>query len=329
MADKEKNSASSSKRITEDQRFKFIGFEVFPGKPKDLFKNEAEKQKFVDAAQAKREKGDVIREECTLLEERVSLSDRLVLTIASLILFASLFLPWYSAYNETVEETQVKLSEVVSDSLDIVDSLAGSDSLTLADAEGVADSVVSAAPTDNVTPGQPVATETEGETPEVASEAVTPNEEIIHGYVAKKKVHKEYTRLSGFGSLVAIGSLGSYVFGSGIATSGIAILLILFMILCVALPGYTLYGLYGAKGNADQQALKLKKILKLSWLPLFLFLGTIILSFLGGSYGFDPARYFVSLGTEFGPGAFFGTLSWGVFVSVAMSILIAVKGVEI
>ena len=44
MAD-DKKKKSSANRIDEKDRMKFIGFEVFPGKTKDLFKTEAEKDK--------------------------------------------------------------------------------------------------------------------------------------------------------------------------------------------------------------------------------------------------------------------------------------------
>jgi hypothetical protein len=62
---------------------------------------------------------------------------------------------------------------------------------------------------------------------------------------------------------------------------------------------------------------------------LLLFVAVVVLSFLGGDYGFDAGKYYQSLGDAFGPIALFETLSWGVFVAVAMSILVAVKGVEI
>ena len=37
MAEEEKKAASNKQKISEDERFRFIGFEVYPGKPKDLF----------------------------------------------------------------------------------------------------------------------------------------------------------------------------------------------------------------------------------------------------------------------------------------------------
>ena len=54
-----------------------------------------------------------------------------------------------------------------------------------------------------------------------------------------------------------------------------------------------------------------------------------MLSFVGAEYGFDAAATFTSIGDSYGPAAFLGTLSWGVFVAIAASIVVAVKGIEI
>ncbi|MEW5995305.1 MAG: hypothetical protein AB1744_13065, partial [Candidatus Zixiibacteriota bacterium] len=102
--------------ITERERFRYIGFEVYPGKPKDLFKSEDEKKQLVEKVVAKRSQGEIIREDCKLLEERVGIVDRIALTVASLVIVVSLFLPWYSAYNEIVEEVSAAgVSHAVAD----------------------------------------------------------------------------------------------------------------------------------------------------------------------------------------------------------------------
>ena len=102
MADQ--NSKPSARRISPDERFHYIGFDVFPGKPAELFKSDAEKQNFVKAVVDKRSKKDFIRDHCSLLIERVSSLERVVLITTSVIILLSLFLPWYSAYNEIVEK---------------------------------------------------------------------------------------------------------------------------------------------------------------------------------------------------------------------------------
>lgn len=327
-AEEGKDKKHSNKPITDAQRFKYIGFEVFPGKPKDLFKTDAEKKKYVGNVLSKRESGEVIRDECTLLEERVSFFDRLILTLASVIVLAALFIPWYSVYNEVVEETQAAPAEQVAT---VADSgmVAEGDSLMAATATDSTTGEVAATVAANVT-GTQTTNEAAGEVapqPGVIKEGAA--EEVIHGYVAKKKIHKEYARLTGLGSIIGLGSVGSYVFSSGGALILTAIIFLIYALVCIGAPIYTLYGLYGIKGDADARALKLKKMLRVNWLPLILFVVALVFSFFGGEYGFDAASLFTSLGNSYGPGVFLGTLSWGIILSLSASILVAVKGVEI
>ena len=108
MTDKEKKT-QTEKRIDENQRFRYIGFEVFPHKPKDLFKSDADRQKFVEAVKKKRQKGELLREECTLVEERVSMGEQIVLAVASVVILIALFLPWYSVYNEAPQKPAIRL----------------------------------------------------------------------------------------------------------------------------------------------------------------------------------------------------------------------------
>jgi hypothetical protein len=94
--------ASSGGRISPDDRFHYIGFDVFPGKGGDIFKSDSEKANLVEAVLKKRSKGEMLREQCSLLLQRVSGIERTVLAVASAIILLSLFMPWYSAFNETV-----------------------------------------------------------------------------------------------------------------------------------------------------------------------------------------------------------------------------------
>ncbi len=304
------------KQITEKERYSFIGFDVFPGTPKDLFKSDAEKSKHVEAVKLKREKGDVVRDECKLLEERVSTLDRNVLTLACIVIIGTLFFPWFSAYNEIVEENNDEPISAVVDSSIVSDSTLMTMSDTMNSVSQVMDSTALAVATNDSTL---LDTETSG----------TPGEEVLHGFVAKKKIRKEYYHLAGYGVLTSLGTVGGYVFGSGIILIITGVLFILFVLSSLAIPGYTLYGLYGMKGDADQQALALKKILKFNWIPAILFFLAFMLSFIGAEYGFDSKAVFTSLGSSYGPGVFMGSLSYGVVVSLGASILNALKGVEI
>jgi hypothetical protein len=97
MAEGDKKSPGGS-RVTDKERYSYIGFEVFPGTPKDLFKSEAEKAKLEEVLKSRRQSKDTLRDDCKLLEERVSYGERMVLAAASIVMFLALFLPWYSAY---------------------------------------------------------------------------------------------------------------------------------------------------------------------------------------------------------------------------------------
>ncbi len=318
----EENKKSAGNRVSDSDRFKYIGFEVFPGKPKDLFKSDEEKAKLVDAVVAKRSRGEVIREECTLFEERVSVSDRLILAVACLVILATLFIPWYSAYNEIVEEVVVTpISEMPFDTAAVE-----GDSVLMA--AGESPDTTALAATDEPTE-TPTATEEQAETDSALIEVSSPSEEVIHGLKARKKIYREYSRLSGFGAFLALGSVGAYVFSSGFVLVLIAIILMLYTLLCVGLPIYTLYGVYGIKGSADERALELKRILRFNWIPVVLFVAAFVFSFVGADYSFDAAAFYSSLGASFGIGAFLNSLSWGIFVSLCAFVLVAAKGIEI
>ncbi|MEW5795675.1 MAG: hypothetical protein AB1772_04870 [Candidatus Zixiibacteriota bacterium] len=289
MADGEKISPGGS-RITDQERYRYIGFEVFPGTPKDLFSNDAEKVRLVDAVRKRRESRDTLRDDCKLLEERVGSGERLVLAIASVIMLLALFLPWYSAYT-----------------------------------------VVADTPAAGVSTSQGGASQTSGTTGGVT--ATRPgqraNEEIITGHAARAKTHKVFTRLSGLGMFGSLGSVGGAVFSSGFILMLSGLLMLVFTLSCLAIPIMNLYSLFGLKGKPDDIAVMLKKNLRLNWIPLLLLLVVVILSFFGSSYGFDAERTFASLGGSYGIGAVFNTLSWGIFVALAASIVVAVKGIEI
>ncbi|MDH4158378.1 MAG: hypothetical protein OEW00_14000 [candidate division Zixibacteria bacterium] len=315
MAEEDKKN-TSEKRITESQRFKFIGFEVFPGKVKDLFKSESEKSKWVESVVKRREKGDILREQCTLLEDRVTVGDRVVMVLACAAILMALFLPWYSAYNVIEETVPIVAEEVAADSL-------------------VADSAALAAVGDSLKVGATVggapapAADTAATAGRTLPTRGSESEEIIYGMKAQKKVHKEFSRLSGLGSFIALGSVGSMVFSSGFVLVITAVVLLVYTLLCILLPLYTLYGMFGLKGDVDQKALQLKRIVRFNWIPVIMFAVIFVLSFFGGQYGFEPSAYFASIGASYGPGVFLDSLSWGIIITMSAFILIAVKGIEI
>ena len=314
MTEADKKSPQGS-RISDKQRYRYIGFEVFPGQPKDLFKNQAEQEKLVEKVVAKRAKGGFDLESCTLVEERVSFGEKLVLAVASVVMLCALLLPWYSVYTE-VPVVPAEVPEpvaVVTDSLAMAG--AASDSLAVTTESGLA-AVDEAAG----------AREVEGVTRHAGERS---NEEILTGHSIRRAVNKEYAHLSGFGMFTALGSAGAAVFSSGFVLIISGVLMLVYGLLCIGLPVLNLYSLFGLKGSADDTALLMKKYLRFNWLPVLLFLVIVILSFLGADYGFDVTESFTSIGESYGIGALLSTLSWGVFVSMAASIMVAVKGIEI
>jgi hypothetical protein len=155
------------------------------------------------------------------------------------------------------------------------------------------------------------------------------NEEILTGHAIRRSAKKEYSRLSGIGTFTSLGSVGSAVFSSGFIMIISGVLMIIYALLCIGLPLFNLYTLFGVKGSPDDKALALKKNLRFNWLPIIILFVVIVLSFVGADYGFDTESNFTSIGNSYDVGVLLGTLSWGVFLSMTASLLVAVKGIEI
>ena len=381
MAENPKKGAA--KRVSEEQRMHYIGFDVFPGKPKDLFKTDAEKKKYVDGVVAKRQSGETLRDHNTLMDKRVSGWERILLTVASVLIFAALFLPWYSAYKEVPIKAEPAAGEKVyvhekiaqsentaivvtphQDSLDLMAVAQIYRALPVPEGEKPVYHIYfyEAAPEAGkefdstglwyasyvLDPGTgeevlalkdsaaawPTATMAEAPAEGMAAGAQshageTSNEEIITGHIATKRFNKVYSTMTGLGAFASLGSAGSYVFSSGFVLIISAILMLLNGVLCVALPVINLYGLFGIKGKSDDVALRAKKLLRLNWLPLILTFVVLVLAFFGASYGFDTTNTFASISDSYSIGVLFNTLSWGVFVSIAMSLVVAFKAIEI
>jgi len=316
MSDKQQKTYIPPK-INEKERWKYIGFDVFPKEPKDLFQSEEEKKKLVEQVRARLAHHEHLRSDCTLLEERVTAFDRIFLTIASVVMVLALFLPWYSVYNEIVE--QPKPTQVLNQPTTPVATTEISATTTPGEIEATGDASTAV----------PAVTDTGLAAVAEPTGSQIGTEELITTVMARKKIHREFERLSGIGALISIGSIGSAVLTSGLGLMLTGLLFIIFTLLCLALPAYNLYGIYGLKGNPDAIALKLKKIMRLNWIPLVIFVAGLVFSFFGGEYSFNAAEKFSSLGAGYSPLTYLGTLSWGVYVSLAGFILCAAKGVEI
>ena len=78
-----------------------------------------------------------------------------------------------------------------------------------------------------------------------------------------------------------------------------------------------------------QKALKLKRLLRLNWYPLIILGAVLVLSFFGANYGFDGKAVYASLGDSYSVATLFSTLTYGLFIAVAASVMVAAKGIEI
>ncbi len=267
MADQDKQP-TAQRRISVDDRFRYIGFDVFPGKPGDLFTSEAEKTKLVDAVVAKRSRGERLREHCTLMIERISGYERWIMVVASVVILASLFMPWFSVYQERVVETTQQTTVAKAD-----------------DERG----------------------------------------EVLHAAQPRKKVERITETTTGIGSF---GQLGN-AFGGGFGLMLSGFFGLLFVLSAIALPIYMLINFFKAKKLDDQYALQLKKLLRLNWIPVILFVLALFASFLGGGYGSSAASSYANLGTSYGPGVFLSVMSYGLVITVGAFVLMAIKGIEI
>lgn len=80
-----------------DKRFKYIGFDVFPGKPGDIFKSDEERKSLIQRVRERMARGQGrVRDRCTLMESRMSGVEKGFLTAAAVLMIVALFLPWYS-----------------------------------------------------------------------------------------------------------------------------------------------------------------------------------------------------------------------------------------
>jgi hypothetical protein len=78
-----------------DPRFRYIGFEVHPGKAKPFWKSEEERKEYEKRIREQEGSRQVEKAFSFVHVEMVSAVDRFFLTLGNLVLIASLFLPWF------------------------------------------------------------------------------------------------------------------------------------------------------------------------------------------------------------------------------------------
>ena len=161
-----------------------------------------------------------------------------------------------------------------------------------------------------------------------APEAAQKDERGFASITAGKKrveIRKEFYSASALGAFGYIGT----VLSSGLILMFTGLLYFVYMLLCIGLAIYTLYALYGIKGDPDTKALKLKKILRYNWIPIAIWGFCLILSFIGADYSFDTDSTLVQVGKSYGIGAYLGLLSFGFYMTLFAFIVNAVKSIEI
>jgi hypothetical protein len=100
MVDQSQNKKGIEK-LDDEIRYRYIGFDVYPKKSKEFWKGEQEKKNYLEEVK-KRGAGSALAESGHSLVQAVVFTrvDRLVLTITSLLLTISFFLPWFSVRGE-------------------------------------------------------------------------------------------------------------------------------------------------------------------------------------------------------------------------------------
>ena len=289
MAESQNRGAAGQSSADPDLRFRYLGFEVKPGKIGKLFKSDDEKQSWIQKILEKRKAGVRLREDCTLTEPRVAPYERMVLTVTSLLLVFSLFLPWFSGYKESEMAPKSGTQQE--------SSLSGST--------------------------------TGAGTTVQAGQKDESGFSSLSAVKKKKEIRRDYYSVSALGALASFGDLGVKVFSSGFILMLTGLLFIIYILLCLGLAAYTLYAIYGIKGDPDTVALNLKKILKYNWIPVIIWIFCLLISIAGADYSFNTTGTIKQVGHSYGMTAYLSLLTYGFYMSLAAFVLNAVKSIEI
>jgi hypothetical protein len=96
MEDQEQK-VKSGEEVSEEDRYKYIGFDIYPGKVDRFWKSEEEERKYLEEMRRRKSSSSLLEREHSLMKIVLfSKVDRVILTITSILLLVSLFLPWFS-----------------------------------------------------------------------------------------------------------------------------------------------------------------------------------------------------------------------------------------
>ncbi len=81
----------------EDLRYKYIGFEVFPLKPRKFWKNAEEEKRYLEETKKRKEKGErEERDHSVVFVPIFTPVEKWVLSLTSSLMILSVFLPWFT-----------------------------------------------------------------------------------------------------------------------------------------------------------------------------------------------------------------------------------------
>jgi hypothetical protein len=88
---------NSTEEVSEEDRYKYIGFDIYPGKINKFWKSEEEEKKYLEEMHRRKSSTSLLEREHSLMKVVLfSRADKVILTITSIFLVVSLFLPWFS-----------------------------------------------------------------------------------------------------------------------------------------------------------------------------------------------------------------------------------------
>jgi hypothetical protein len=151
----------------------------------------------------------------------------------------------------------------------------------------------------------------------------------VEVYAARGVINDPYS-VTGIGALAGIGTFGSKVFSSGFALMLSGLLMILFFLAAPVLAVLNLYVLHKVKmSSPDDYVLYVKRMLRYNWVPIFLWLAMLLLSIMGADYGFNTSGMLKQIGQSYGLATFIGLSSFGIYLTLASFLIVALKGKEI
>lgn len=107
MAPETKPSSTVDAQVS-DERYRYIGFDVYPKHVPPFWKSEQEQQQHLDHVRSGTGVSSLERENSLLHDESMTATDRIVLTIAGSLLAATTLLPWVSF--RTIQGTDFSMS---------------------------------------------------------------------------------------------------------------------------------------------------------------------------------------------------------------------------